>query len=367
MNVMPLPASFLSEESLELIDSHAGIADIQGYLMEEVVDHIFHEGWFRMLAPKRWGGGGLALPGAVRLEEGLAFADGSVGWMVTLCSGAGWFGGFLPDRIGESVFHDPRLCIAGSGSPTGEAQVVNGGYRVSGNWAYASGIRHATAYTGNCVIFRDGAPLREADGKPVVRAFLFLPGEVRVRDDWQAMGLVATGSHGFSVRDMLIEEERSFIIDATAATDGDVLYRYPFLPLAEATLAANISGMGWRFLDCCQEYFGRRPMPEAMALLERARIELAGTRGEFYHALDRSWQSLEQGVTLPALFETVGEMSHRLASDFRQWVDRLYPYAGLGAAGIYTTINRVWRDLHTAGQHPVLVNGPEARRPKANH
>ena len=355
MTTLPSPAAFLPDGAFELIDSHAGIADVHGHLMEEVVDRIRREGWFRMLAPRRWGGMALALPKAVRLEEGLAYADGSVGWMVTLCSGAGWFGGFLPDRIGAELFNHPRLCIAGSGSPTGQAHIIDGGYEVNGDWAYASGILHATAYTANCVIWKDGAPLRGKDGLEVVRAFLFLPGEVRIREDWTGMGLVATGSHGFSVKDMLVEEERAFVIDAAAAVDTDILYQYPFLPLAEATLAVNISGMGWRFLDCCVEYFGRRPMPKAAAMLEQARSELAGARGEFYRAVDRSWDALEAGTPEPALFEAVGQISHVLAGKVREWVDRLYPYAGLGAAGIYTTINRVWRDLHTAGQHPLLI------------
>ena len=427
MTILPSPDTFLPDGALEIIRAHAATAGQQRDLAPEVLDLIYREGWFRLLVPPKWGGRGLALPQLVRLEEGLAYADGSLGWVVTLCSGAGWFGGFLPsepvdtapmppsdplagspgppsDAAGPtslsprsptgliaSIFTNPRLCIAGSGSPTGDAHLLDGAYRVSGNWAYASGIRHATAYTANCVIGKDGAPLRDGNGQPIIKAFLFLPGEVQIRNDWNAMGLVATGSHGFSVNNSIVGPERVFVIDATAATDDHPLYQYPFLPLAEATLAANLSGMGWHFLDCCAEYFQRRPMPEAASLLERARTELSAARGEFYRALDHSWEVLRQhsthpdpfqavtgtdpfkavsasasfeavtvpnsfkAVTHPGPFEAVSKSSHQLAAKVRDWAHRLYPYAGLGATRLDTTINRVWRDLNTAAQHPVLV------------
>jgi hypothetical protein len=298
------------------------------------------------------------------LEEGLAFADGSAGWTVTLCSGAGWFAGFFPKGPFDALFADQQLCIAGSGSASGEAHVVADGYRVHGRWDYASGILHATAYTANCVIWKGGQPMKGRNGKPVIRPFLLLPGEVQVHRDWNAMGLVATGSHGFSVEGLQLGPERVFRIDAAAATDDDPLYRYPFLPLAQATLAANFSGMGQHFLDCCADLFGSRAgagrvsgtqSTEIGKLLETARQEVAAARTEFYHALDGSWEQVKAGTASFATSEEVGATSHALVDEIRHWVDQLYPFAGLGAARLDTEINRVWRDLHTAGQHPLLV------------
>lgn len=355
MNGMPSPASFLPEGALDTIREYAASAEFHRDLAPETLELIYREGWFRLLVPRRWGGKAMALPQLVRLEEGLAFADGSVGWVVTLCSGAGWFAGFLPEDLGDQVFTGQQLCIAGSGSITGEAHVVDGGYRVRGNWAYASGIRHATAYSANCVIWNGGMPSKDEEGKPVVRPFIFLPGEVRVHNDWNAMGLVATGSHGFSVEGLTVAAERAFAIDPAAATDGDVLYRYPFRPLAEVTLAANISGMGRHFLDCCSEYFKRREMPEALGLLTRARAETAAARSDMYRILDSSWELMKKELVPAEVFGGISRTTHVLAAKVREWVDQLYPYAGLGAARADSEINRVWRDLHTAGQHPVLV------------
>ena len=381
MSPLPSPAAFLPDGALALIRDTALAAEAGRDLAPPVLDLVYREGWFRLLVPRRWGGKALALPQLVRLEEGLAFADGSVGWTVTLCSGAGWFAGFFPGRSQEAaagagklaaartldgLLGDDRLCIAGSGSVGGEAQMVEGGYRVSGSWGYASGIRHATALTANCRVTCGGEAVAGPDGQPLIRPFLFLPGEVRVQKDWNAMGLVATGSHGFSVEGLQVPAERAFRIDPTAATDADPLYQYPFLPLAEVTLAANLSGMGQHFLDGCEGYFRRRSLPEAVDRLARARAELAAMREEFYRVLDRSWEVVGRGEPAGGgfaaaaapnepVFVELGRLSHEMAAKVRDWADRLYPFAGLGAAGYHTEINRVWRDLHTAAQHPLLV------------
>jgi hypothetical protein len=51
----------------------------------------------------------------------------------------------------------------------------------------------------------------------------------------------------------------------------------------------------------------------------------------------------------------VGQVSRRLARTSLAAVDRLYPFAGLRAANPETELNRVWRNLHTASQHFLLV------------
>ena len=60
-------------------------------LHPEQLSLIYKQNWFNMYVPKEFGGLALSLPAGLRLEESLAWADGSLGWTVTLCSGANWF------------------------------------------------------------------------------------------------------------------------------------------------------------------------------------------------------------------------------------------------------------------------------------
>ena len=339
---MPPPSAFLPDGVAGRIRAVAAAAEKLGRLHPDMLELAHEWQWFRALVPKRYGGLALPLPAMVRLEEGLSWADGSMGWTVTLCSGAGWFAGFFPLYSFPGLFGDPGLCLAGSGTASGRAEVVDGGYRVEGRWAYASGAAHATAFTANCVLYKDGVPQSEGSD-PIIRPFLFLPEEVTVDFDWNAVGLVATGSHGFSVRELFVPGERVFEIAPEAAVDDDPLYKYPFLPLAEATLAANSSGLAQHFLDCCAEW------GVGGAELEAGRLELAERRTVFYRELQQSWDVDGRGSP-----EGVGRASRELAAAALYWVDRLYPQAGLGAARVDSEINKVWRDLHTASQHPLL-------------
>ena len=53
---------------------------------------------------------------------------------------------------------DPDAIIAGGINPTGKAFVADGGYTVSGQWGFGSGIRHATWVYRNCVIHQGEQP-----------------------------------------------------------------------------------------------------------------------------------------------------------------------------------------------------------------
>src|SRR5690606_11738530 len=122
------------------------------------------------------------------------------GWTVTLCSGANWFVGFL-DKLPVSLFFsDQQVCFSGSGAASGKASVVENGYIVNGYWKYATDASHATAFTANCVIEKDGEPLLEKDGSPVTRSFIFKRTEVAIHNNWNATGMKATASQSFSIK-----------------------------------------------------------------------------------------------------------------------------------------------------------------------
>lgn len=317
----------------------AGEAERMGHLHPEQLAIIYEQGWFNLFVPRSYGGLELSLPEGLRIEEELARIDGSLGWTVTLCSGANWFVGFLRPEIAVELFADRRVCLAGSGRPDGVARVMGDNYEVTGSWKYATGAPHATAFTANCRIERDGVLLENEDGSPVVRAFLFLREEVMIQEDWEVMGMIATASHSFSVRGLRIGEDRCFRIDGKAAFLPQAIYQYPFQAFAEATLAVNHSGMAARFFELCG--------------VDGERLRMV--RESFYAIVQTSWEECVRGREVPSeLLAAIGEASRRLAAESRRLVDELYPYCGLRAARPGAEINRVWRDLHTASQHPLL-------------
>jgi len=313
-----------------------------------------------MYVPKEYGGLGLSLPEILRIEEGLSWTDGSTAWVVTLCSGAAWFIGFLNLDLGKSIFENDQACFAGSGAVTGVANKTSGGYELQGSWKYATGSLLATVFTVNCRLKEDGVFLDHQDGTPVVQSFLLKKDEVIVHNTWNCMGMIATGSHSIEIKNIFVPFDRTFIIQPTHATLKDPIFQYPFLQLAETTLSVNLSGMAYRFFELCEEIFSKREHSSGEIYFQKLRdshVILDELRSAFYNKTDEAWQMLISNSFIPeATLNEVSNLSHRLVTRSRDLVNDLYPYCGLEAANTHNEINRVWRNFHTAGQHSLFRN-----------
>ncbi|MBZ5857672.1 acyl-CoA dehydrogenase family protein [Flavihumibacter profundi] len=349
------PSEILSPESVREIRKYAGEAEMLQELHPAQLAIIYQQNWFRLLVPGRFNGLGYTLPKVLQWEEALAWADGSVGWTVTLCAGAAWFIGFLDSELVATVFNDPEFCLAGSGNNSGIAKKNGDAYEITGYWNYATGASLATAFTANCFIEENGIQLKNPDGSPRVQSFLFLKNEVTIHKNWHTMGMIATGSQAFEVRELRVRQNRTFQIDNQKAILMDPIYQYPFLQLAETTLAVNSSGMALRFIELSETLFSVESRPHFVRILEKGRGQLDDIRRRFYQLAADSWQDCaSHRVIPPALLESLSQASHELADTARRVTDELYPFCGLRAADPATEINRVWRNLHTASQHSLL-------------
>lgn len=354
------PGDRLTPEWTKLIRSEALAAEQQRRLTPAQLQLLYEQKWFSLLTPKIYGGLEWSLPEVVAFEEAIGWADGSVAWVLTLCTGAGWFAGFLQPQLAQQLFANPQVCLAGSGARAGTAVITPAGYEISGTWLHASGAPHATAFTANCTIIENGEPVPDEQGNPLVKPFVLFPDEVQLLPTWKSFGLVASASHAFTAAHVTVTPERCFAIDKNAAPVPGPLYQYPFLQLAETTLAANISGMVLHFIEEAEALLLARQKHNTMALagpvIQAAKQTLQTLRTAFYAALQQSWEQQEQqGCISEAVLTEVSRSSRELAQQGRRAVDELYPYCGLQAAASDTVINQVWRDLHTASQHGLLI------------
>jgi alkylation response protein AidB-like acyl-CoA dehydrogenase len=353
------------------IARHAAMADARRWLHPVQQALLHRRGWLRMLAPGAVGGGELALPDVVRLEEAVARVDGSVAWTLTLCAGAGWFAGFLPPRLAREILATRRVCLAGSGAPTGHADIEGDGYRVDGCWDYASGAPMATHFTFNAVLRKNGNVLLDDNGKPRVKAFVVPAALVELEPTWRSMGLRATASDAYRLKGRWVSAEHAFEIDPARATAPGPLYRFPFLAFAWVTLTANLAGMAHHFVKLAAECIAHRrnrfaddgsrliEAPQVAAVLESSRAHLGEARTRVYAALDDAWATaVGEGRVSAAQAAALESLSIDWVAASRAAVDTLFPYCGLFAAREDSEINRVWRDFHTASQHALLMPQP---------
>lgn len=319
---------WIGEEEAARLASEAATAERLGRLTDRQLEVLHAKRLFHLYVPREYGGLGLDLEEALPLQERLAYLDGSVGWTVTLCSGASWFVGFMEPGVLPRLFADPAVCFGGSGMDTGVAEVLqDGSYRIHGRWKYATGAPHNTVFTANCRLVQAGEELVNADGSPRVRSFWFWRDEVEVVEDWSVMGLRATASHDFVVEDLHVPAERSFCLTPEGLRREEAVYQVPFESFAEATLASTYLGMFKRFLDLARM---RVDAEEALGVL-------AAVEGDFKRALGAG--------------RGIGDAARSLVKTGLATVAGVYPLLGMAAADPGGEVNRVWRDIFTASQH----------------
>jgi alkylation response protein AidB-like acyl-CoA dehydrogenase len=227
-----------AERLAPTITSRAPEIEAGRRIPRDLLDDLLAAGCFRILVPRSHGGVGADLATAMRLNETLARADGSVGWTVMIGAGA-WFDlSALPRPSFDALFaHGPDVLAAGAFNPTGRIVAEDGGYRVTGRWGFASGCEHANWLFGNSV---EGV----VDGVPQLRIAVFAPDEVTIEDTWNVSGLCGTGSHHFRVDDAFVPADRTFrpLVDAPSLDAPIVRIPPPsVIPLLISSVALGIA------------------------------------------------------------------------------------------------------------------------------
>lgn len=349
-----------NNETSEYLKSLSATAEEIGELIPEQLNIIYRENWFRLFVPKAFGGLEADFIDALQLEESLAKIDGSLGWTVTLCSGACMFMGYMDIAISKEIFSNPKVCFAGSGHAAGIAKKTSNGFTVQGRWQYATGASHATIFTANCLIEYGGNIIRDDNDTPVVKTFFFKKDEVTISEDWDAMGLKATASNSFSVNDVFVNYNRSFNIDTRQTTLNNAIYSYPFVQFAEATLAVNYLGMAFHFLDECTYIFETIKVSNAqknfiLLKLEDSLHNIVSLKKDFYDTVTTNWhQHLANKKSSGKNLASISDISRKMVYQIKSMVTELYPFCGLSHTNSHSTINRIWRDIFTASQHRLL-------------
>jgi alkylation response protein AidB-like acyl-CoA dehydrogenase len=186
-------------------------------------------GCFRLAVPRSHGGLEVDLFEHLEVMAEVARADGSVGWTVMIGTAAPVVFGLLPRATFDAIYADgPDVIFGGVFNPTGVATPVEGGYTVSGRWAFASGCQHCDWFAAHCFV--------PDDRMPPVRMMVLPRSDVEILDTWSVSGLRGTGSHDFVVDDVLVPDERTFAMGDAASVDG-ALWRVPEISLSTMQFA----------------------------------------------------------------------------------------------------------------------------------
>lgn len=333
-------------------------------LPDHVLDALHGAALFRALLPRDFGGDECEPAAFVEMVEAIAQADASTAWCIGQGSGCSMAAAYVKPEVARQIWgNDPRAVLAWGAGPAGTARIVDGGYRVTGKWPFASGGRHATWLGAHCYLAeRDGAPRLGPDGERVERTMLFRREIAHMPKDWNVMGLRGTGSDTYAVEDLFVPED--FTLGRDKEEDRQhpgTLYRFSTTHLYAASFAGVALGIARGALEAFKVLATQKtPWTVTRMLRDNPLIQmhvglseakLSGARVFLLATLRDIWGAVrERGeITLDQ------RMTVRMASTFAthqatEVVDMVYREAGATAIFAGGPFERRFRDLHAVTQ-----------------
>jgi alkylation response protein AidB-like acyl-CoA dehydrogenase len=235
-----------------VLDKHGPEMDRRRELTQEVVDALAGQDLLRMLLPKSMGGQELHLVDYCKANEALAWADASTAWFVNQSNvSMATSAASMPHEAAAAMFDGPHAGLAwGARHDKSRAIRVEGGYRLTGTWSFASGGRHTRMLGAHSAVQNpDGTPHMRY-GRPDDRSFVFLRSQAKIIDDWHVLGLRGTGSDSYSVEDLFISDAHAPARDV----DDERREQGPIYPIGSTLLYASgfcsvTIGIARRMLD----------------------------------------------------------------------------------------------------------------------
>jgi alkylation response protein AidB-like acyl-CoA dehydrogenase len=327
-------------------------------LPDDVVAALRDAGAFRIAVPRALGGPELTPREQTEVIETLSQHEPSVGWCVMIGSDAPYYGAFLAPDAAAELWPSVDAVTAGQIPPNGQARRVDGGYSITGRWAFGSGCTHADVIVGGCLLTDGAAPVL-VDGRPDFLVACAPASSWTVLDTWDTTGLAGSGSNDYTADDLFVPDRHVFRFDDPVQRP-EPLYGWPgmfFVNMAGVPL-----GLARRAIDEVTAIASAKLLVPEMVLLQdtsrarlaiaRAEADLGAARAYVYESLDRFWDALVDGAEPSIDFRVAVALSR--ANAFRMARDVAGSMSDLiGASSIYRThpLERLLRDAITMSRH----------------
>ena len=337
-------------------------------LPADTVSTLRELGVLWLKTPAELGGTPISPVSFCAVVEELAYIDVSTAWTAMIAAGCnGLAAGWLPDAGVRELFaaSQPLPVVAGQLNPRGTGTPVAGGYRVTGRWAFSSGILHADWLIG---AFGPGDPpdgdaAGEAGPGPMI-VFTVPKPAATVIDTWHVAGLQGTGSLDWAVSDMFVPASRTYELGIPAARGGD-LFRLGLPAFLSNEVPPLAVGLARRALDDMTELATRTTrFPGGPAVSERAvfhkelgraEVRLQAARLVHRDAMAACWASACAGVAPSAQQQlAVTSASVFAVETCAEIVIDLFRYGGGRALALSSPMQRHLRDILAARQHLAL-------------
>jgi len=332
----------------ELAREHARRSEDLGQLAPPVAEALHTEGLLGMWVPRSLSGG-LELDPVTSLQviENVSYGDPSAGWVLMAASLAiGTGAAYLEDDAIKELFSGARFpVIAGQGTRPGKAVRTNGGFKLTGSWSFASGIKHGTHIH----------TLGLVEGTNEARIFVLPVGKAKLIDNWDVLGLRATGSIDYTTDNVFVPEAFTHMATTEQPLRGGHLFKLGIIGFAAICHSGWACGIGRRVLDelaaVAQEKAGladsasfQEEFADAEAVYRSARAFVHETWNDVRATLDRGEKpSVRQHSLIRLALAHSTWSAHEAAS---------FAYRAAGTQALRAgPLQHLFRDMNAGTQH----------------
>lgn len=334
---------------------------------DESIQEMIDSGLATILKPARFGGHELNLDALVDTTIEVAKANPAAGWCYTFIVVHQWMLATWPEQAQQEIWSEnPNVNIATAFAPPRNERIVRveGGYRLSGEWAFSSGIDHSEwvmASTTEQVFDKGEGPER----------FMFLVprSDYRIVDNWHVAGLKASGSNGFEMSDVFVPDHR--VISLTKWADQGVSpgmsvnpgaqYNVPLFCALPTCLTSSIVGATIGAYETYTKGIRERisknskndsvKLTHLMQRVTEISAQIDAVEGLLRKALDviRPGGQFDQGqrARLHRNYSYIARTCSRL-------VDEMFQYSGSTAIYDWSAMQGYWRDVKVMSMHGYL-------------
>jgi alkylation response protein AidB-like acyl-CoA dehydrogenase len=321
---------------------------------DEVVRALTATGVLKISIPREFGGYEFSPWQVVQTIERLSYHEASMGWTVmALQMVTGSTGAYLGEEAAEDLYADVpagrHAVIAGQGTRLGEAVRVDGGYRISGHWSFASGIPLASHIHTAAFCAETGQAL----------VFTFPKELATLVDNWDVLGLRATHSIDYVCEDVFVPATHAFEAATMENEHGGAYYRLGLVNLATVCHTGWALGVGRRLLDELKALAGNKTGTHN-ASVDTGYFHAAFAQAEARFRAARAWAmetwadneaTLDRGEHLSTEQETLTRLMLNNTTWSVQAVGQtVYQWAATTAMR-RGDLQRYFRDLNAGTQH----------------
>lgn len=329
---------------------------------EPLLGRLHDSRLFRMLLPRSAGGDETEPAVYLAAIEELARHDASIAWNAFVANSSALIAAYLEPAVNQAIFADPCSIVAwGPPSPT-RVRAVEGGYRLTGEWGFASGCRQANWMGAHGPVLEADDSLRpNRFGRPTIRTLLFPASQATLLDTWHTIGLRGTASDSYSVDDVFVPEAFSTTReDPTLRRERGPLYAFTQQGLYAVGVAAVAFGIARAMLSEFISLASRKTPRGLVRIADNAVVQADVARSEARLGSARAYlietlTAIHAHADDVAPIELADRVRVRLActnaiQGAAEVADFAYKQAGVDAIFPGSPFERRFRDMHTLTQ-----------------